>query len=180
MKRARHTSATAAEQEASSRSAMENQRSTFSPQQAGLFPHGAWSTQQSVAFPANFPLPGWGYEPSSPEYVDGDALGGFNPNTASARTPFAFIASHNSQHDYSSTYSGSSATGLRRGPLLFAPGLVPQFSKADAEMIEIINNCSTAAASCPGFGTQEETLDNDVDMDEEVEDEEMEEEPAEP
>ena len=34
-------------------------------------------------------------------------------------------------------------------------------------MEEIINIGSTATASCPGVGTQEEVLDNGVDMDEE-------------
>ncbi|KAE8774055.1 putative methionyl-tRNA synthetase [Hordeum vulgare] len=57
--------------------------------------------------------------------------------------------------------------GLRRGPLPFVPGSAPQSNNADAEMEEIINNGSAVAASCPGFGTQKETLDIDDDMDEE-------------
>ncbi|KAE8787720.1 putative methionyl-tRNA synthetase [Hordeum vulgare] len=51
---------------------------------------------------------------------------------------------------------------------------MPQFSNGDAEMKEIINNGSTAAASCPWFSTQEEPLEIGDDMDEEdvVEEEE--------
>ncbi|KAE8785736.1 putative methionyl-tRNA synthetase [Hordeum vulgare] len=103
---------------------MANERPIFPPQHADPFPHDAWSSQQSVALPANFPSPnfpslGWGYAPSSLDYADDDALGGFNPNTTFPRTPSAFTAGHNTQYGYYPTCSFSSTTGLHRGPLPF-------------------------------------------------------------
>ncbi|KAI5014703.1 hypothetical protein ZWY2020_056093 [Hordeum vulgare] len=160
----------------------EQERPIFPSQQEGPFPQDAWGSHQSVASLANFsspnfPLPAWGYAPSLPEYADGDALDGFNLNSIFLRTPSAFTVGHNAHYGYSPTYLGLSTMSLRRGPLPFASSSTPQFSNADTEMEEIINNGSPAAAPSPGFGTQEETLGIGDDMDEE---EEVEEEPAEP
>ncbi|KAE8791950.1 D-2-hydroxyglutarate dehydrogenase, mitochondrial [Hordeum vulgare] len=72
---------------------------------------------------------------------------------------------------------------VRHGSLPFAQSS-SQFSSADTKMDEIITNGSASAASCPGFRTQKEMLDNACDTEDvkhdDVEEEVEEEQPAAP
>ncbi|CAM0879536.1 unnamed protein product [Alopecurus aequalis] len=83
----------AAAEEEASRAIMANDRHQPMPPHASQYAQGVWAaSQQSVVSPApaSFSPPVWNYS-SSPDYADGDALGGFNPNTAfQARAPPAF------------------------------------------------------------------------------------------
>ncbi|KAE8813034.1 putative methionyl-tRNA synthetase [Hordeum vulgare] len=133
-----------------------------------------------------------GYVPS-PGYSEGDAHGGFNPNTTFShaapqhssptgfghdpRTPsLAFSAGLNTQYGYSPLGSEASpASSLRRRVLPFAPTSSLKFNYADAEMGEIIASGSVAAVLYPEFGVQDETMDTSGEMDDELDDAEEEE-----
>ncbi|CAM0885606.1 unnamed protein product [Alopecurus aequalis] len=82
---------TAVAEEDASHAVMANDRQQPRPPHASHYAQGVWaSSQQSVVSPASFSPQVWTYS-SSPDYADGDALGGFNPNTAfQARPPPAF------------------------------------------------------------------------------------------
>ncbi|CAM0875516.1 unnamed protein product [Alopecurus aequalis] len=106
-------------------------------QLAGSYLQGMWPSQQSVASPNFSP---------SPEYVDGDPHGGFNPNTVfgSARPPPSNLGIDiNNAYSHSPTYSGTpSPHGLRR---------VGLFTGSSAEMDDIITVGSNAVVADPGY-----------------------------
>ncbi|KAE8775335.1 putative methionyl-tRNA synthetase [Hordeum vulgare] len=83
----------------------------------------------------------------------------------------------NTQYSYSPPVYPSAlpAPPLRRGALPFVPSSTPQFSHTDADMDGIITSGSVTAASCLGFGMQDETMDTIIDMDDAEEQEEGEE-----
>ncbi|KAE8817500.1 putative methionyl-tRNA synthetase [Hordeum vulgare] len=137
-------------------------------------------------------MPPWGYAPSL-GYSDGDAHGGFKPNTTfphgtpqrssptgfshDPRTPSpAFNAGLNTQYNYSPlAYSSALPVApLRRGALSFVPSSVLQFNHTDADMDKIITSGSVVAASCPRFGVQDETMDTANNIDDELDDAEEE------
>ncbi|CAM0870831.1 unnamed protein product [Alopecurus aequalis] len=172
----------AAEEEEASRAIMANDRQQPRPPHASQYAQGVWvASQQSVVSPAptSFSPLVWNYS-SSPDYADGDALGGFNPNTAfQARAPPrfaidprappafaidprgpppfcpprgpAFTADLNSPYRYSPAYSSSPT--LHRGALPFGPGSssTPSFSATDSEMDNMIANRSATAAASEVF-----------------------------
>ncbi|KAE8812764.1 hypothetical protein D1007_10092 [Hordeum vulgare] len=55
----------------------------------GLNPQAAWRCRQGASVALSPMMPPWGYM-SSPGYSDGDAHGGFNPNTAFRSFPTGF------------------------------------------------------------------------------------------
>ncbi|CAM0945961.1 unnamed protein product [Alopecurus aequalis] len=120
-----------------------------------------WPTQsqQSVASPGFSPYM-QKFSPS-PEYVDGDPHGGFNPNTAFAPThgpPSNLGIDINNAYNHSPTYSGTpSPHGLRRVGL-FSNSVPSQF---DAEMDDMITVGSNATAADPGYM---DTPDEDEDI----------------
>ncbi|KAE8785942.1 putative methionyl-tRNA synthetase [Hordeum vulgare] len=156
-------------------------------------PQAAWRGLQGIAPAIHSPtMSPWGYAHSL-GYSDGDAHGGFNPNTTFShgvpqrssptgfghdpRTPSpAFIVGLNTQYNYSQlAYSpaASPAPSLRRGVLSFAPTSSLQFNyAAAADMDEIITRGSVVTA--PEFGTQDETMDTTGDIDDELDDAEEE------
>ncbi|CAM0874586.1 unnamed protein product [Alopecurus aequalis] len=153
--------AAAAEEEAS-RELLAKDRQQPRPPHASQYAQGDWAaSQQSVVSPASFSPPLWPYS-SSPDYADGDVLGGFNPNTTfQARGPPsfpvdqraspAFAIDLNSPYRNSPTYSSS--PNLRCGALPFGPGSssTPQFSATDAEINDMITTGSVATAASEGF-----------------------------
>ncbi|KAE8779644.1 putative methionyl-tRNA synthetase [Hordeum vulgare] len=157
-------------------------------------PQAIWSHQPCVALPATISplMPPWG-NATSPGYSDGDGHVSFNPNTTflhgapqrssptgfshDSRAPFpAFNAGLSTQYNYSPpAYSSASpAPPLHRGALPFMPGSALQFNHTDSDMDEIITSGSVAAASCSGFGVQDETMDTTGDIDDELDDAEEE------
>ncbi|KAE8796288.1 putative methionyl-tRNA synthetase [Hordeum vulgare] len=152
--------AEAADQEEVSRAGMMN-----SP---GRNSQAAWRRLQGVALATHSStmLP-WGYA-HSPGYSNGDAHGGFNPNTTfphgvpqhSSPTSFghdpripssAFSTGLNIQYSYSApTYS--SATSPRHG----------------RDHHERLRRCRVAAASHPEFGAQDETIETISNIDDQL------------
>ncbi|XBI26317.1 hypothetical protein VPH35_051063 [Triticum aestivum] len=115
----------------------------------------------------------WGS--SSPGYADGDAHGGFNPNVTfphghpATRMPSpAFAGVQYPPYNYSPppAYATTPTPHLYRGPLPFS-----HLGNADdtgADMDDIIATGSAAAASSPGFATQDEVVDLSGDMEAEL------------
>ncbi|KAE8818648.1 putative methionyl-tRNA synthetase [Hordeum vulgare] len=174
--------AAAVNEEEVSRAGMMNPR--------GRRPQAALTGLQGVAPATLSPtMPPKGYVPSR-GYYDGDAQGGFNPNTTfphgaqecsspigfshDPRTPSpTFSVGLNTQYNYlSSVYSSaaSPAPSLHRVVLPLAPTPSLQFNYADADMHEIMTSGFVVAASHPEFGVHDETMDTTSDIDDELND----------
>ncbi|XP_020200798.1 uncharacterized protein [Aegilops tauschii subsp. strangulata] len=181
-KKAREKAA-AAEQAEAARAAMMNP--------PGGHPYAAWS-QQSVGSPAGFSSSPHPWSTSSPDYADGDAHGGFNPNITfphGRRTPSpAFAGVQYPPYTYSPSDYAASPTPPLYHVLYSQAASLTHLGDADAtgaDMEDIIAACSAAATASPGFTTQDDSIDLG-DMDDELdygeeepeEGEEGEEEPA--
>ncbi|CAM0912404.1 unnamed protein product [Alopecurus aequalis] len=144
----------ASAKEQASRAVMANDRQQPRPPHASQYAQCVWAaSQQSVVSPASFSPPVWAY------YADGDALGGFNPNTAFQARPRIH-------------HRPMRSTRIRPARPSTGSSSAPQFSTTDADINDMITAGSAAAAASTRFYVDAQDPDADTEHAEQGEDEE--------